>query len=343
MNQHNRDYIPRFDPYSDPNYPQENIKSNFSDILIWIQKKEQNLFINDILKEKIIFTNEINNSFKTYFEPIPNYKDKDWIKNKERERIPFNIFLDQRTSKYDDDSVQAIKTANLDRFIDMAVAVLGKIWWDVFKEMFGQEFMPPDIKLFSWHETFVKDKLGRKTSVLSAVFYEPGTNTIHISREILGVINFMTTRESAIWLTLWLAHEFGHSIERQFSLASNSAKSEDFSDFVAGYSLKALKDMWLLGEDDLSASLDFFASIGTEWAGKGWSKRSHDTPEGRKWHLMRGYTSTEENLKKELSKLAFIGMGMSKKVLNMTLEDMMRILNIPHDTKKNSMLNTRAI
>lgn len=127
------------------------------------------------------------------------------------------------------------------------------------------------------------------------------------------MIDFYTTPESAIWLTLAIAHEFWHSLQRQLGLIQSHAEAEDMADFVAGYTMKVL-DPCDSYENDVATALSFFASIGVPEDMRDWI-RVHDTPEWRMSHIMRWYMSDRELLKKKYFSIILYGNLIQKSII----------------------------
>lgn len=277
---------------------EENSKSPY---IIEILKNDTSKINDTIILSEKIWLDTFKNYFEPRFEPIPRYKKKDWIYNDENNIPYFPHPVDKkikRKSKYEEGD-HSVQTANLWRFLDMTIAIISQIWEREIREIFGIKYTSPSVEVFDGIVAKIRWKDGKIATVFSPIFHLETTDTIHVSRDILEMIDFYTTPESAIWLTLAIAHEFWHSLQRQLGLIQSHAEAEDMADFVAGYTMKVLGSMWLLWKNDVATALSFFASIGVPEHMRDWI-RVHDTPEGRTSHIMRWYTSDRELLKKEI-------------------------------------------
>ncbi|NRH20863.1 hypothetical protein HOO68_02345 [Candidatus Gracilibacteria bacterium] len=278
----------------------EKIKS--PPIIEMILKNNSSKIENTIILNQTILLDSFKNYFEPTFEPIPRYKKKEWIYNDEN-NIPYFPYPDtkksKRKSKYNEGD-HSVQTANLGRFMDMAIAMISQIWEREIQAAFGTKYYPPNLEVFDGIVASIRGKNGKIATILSPIFHLGSTDTIHMSRDILEMIDFYTTPESAIGLTLAIAHEFGHSIQRQLGLIQDHGQAEDMADFVAGYTMKVLGSMGLLGESDVVTALRFFESIGVPEDQRDGLK-VHDTPEGRMSHLMRGYMCDIQGLRKEIT------------------------------------------
>ena len=282
-------------------------REDFDRILLDSILNNSNKEINEtIIDYNRVLLKKFESYFDPTFEPIPKYKKRDWIYNKNENEIPYfpmpDFWKKKRPSKYADDTDQSVKNANLGKFIDMAIAVIFDVWKREIEAMFGSVyFMRPDLAMYDGMVTHIRTWEGKVKEVLSPMFYMMSIDTIHISRDVLEIIDFHTSPESAIWLTLAIAHEFWHSLQWQFVLQMSKWQEEDFSDFVAWRTLRLLQDMWILWDNDILSALNFFSSIGTPVEQREWEK-VHDTPEWRVAHLMRWYTANRNDVKREILK-----------------------------------------
>ena len=126
-------------------------KKKSPSIIEMILKNNSSKVENSIILNREILLDSLKNYFEPTFEPIPRYKKKEWIYNDEK-YIPYFPHPEKkeykRKSKYEE-GTHSVQTANLGRFIDMAIAVISQIWEKEIQLVFGTKYFPPDLEIFN--------------------------------------------------------------------------------------------------------------------------------------------------------------------------------------------------
>lgn len=141
----------------------------------------------------------------------------------------------------------SINTRRLEVFMSMALWIINDIWSKFFQEHLWIEFEKPELVLFDWNisinwEIFSWD-----------VAFDNIYNRVLVNTSLILTLIDENVIKSDIWFTLLLAHEIWHSIQKQLWLSSfqTPEESEHHADFIAGYTLHEIENIWLLDEKDL--------------------------------------------------------------------------------------------